>query len=97
MPLDRIFVDRESDGIEVLREWETEKRYRVMDASGESLYTAVEESSACARCCLGKCRSWDFHVLDKNRREVLRVSRPSMRVLLFSLLSSESDGAHGSR
>ncbi|XP_008214790.1 phospholipid scramblase 1 isoform X1 [Nasonia vitripennis] len=75
MPLDRIFVDREPDGIEVLREWETEKRYRVMDASGESLFTAVEESSACARCCLGKCRSWDFHVLDNNRREVLRVRR----------------------
>lgn len=48
-----------------------------MDNNGEQVYTALEESNSFARCCLGKCHSWDFHLIDKNHREVLKISRPS--------------------
>ncbi|XP_058802998.1 phospholipid scramblase 2-like isoform X3 [Phymastichus coffea] len=75
MPLDRLLVYREPDGPEAARTWDTEKRYRVTDLSGQQLYTAVEESSWCGRCCLGHCRGWTFHVLDLQGHEVLRIER----------------------
>ncbi|KAJ8684113.1 hypothetical protein QAD02_019905 [Eretmocerus hayati] len=76
MHLDRVFIDREPDGIEVLRQWHSEKRYRVLNGTtGDQVYLALEESSECARCCLGKCHPWNMHIMDHNQHEVLRISR----------------------
>lgn len=59
----------------MLRTWNSEKRYRITDSAGQPMYTAVEESSWCGRCCLGKCRGWIFHVFDLQSHEVLRIER----------------------
>ncbi|XP_014237697.1 phospholipid scramblase 1-like isoform X1 [Trichogramma pretiosum] len=80
MRLDRLFVEHELPaGIEALRRLDNERRYRVTTAEGEHIYSAIEESSACGRCCLGRHRDWDFHLVEQrpatDRREVLRIAR----------------------
>ncbi|XP_011505112.1 PREDICTED: phospholipid scramblase 1-like [Ceratosolen solmsi marchali] len=75
MPLDRIFVDGEQDSVEALHLWESNKQYRVSSANGELIYVALEESDVCSRCCLGKHRGWNFHLLDKHHREIFRLTR----------------------
>lgn len=62
--------------VAVLTGWETKNRYAVTDIRGEAVFYVAEESNICERLCLGKYRSCEFSVYDRERREVLRMIRP---------------------
>lgn len=56
--------------------WETKNRYSVTDIRGEPVFYVAEESNICWRLCLGKYRSCEFSIFDRDRREVLHMIRP---------------------
>lgn len=56
--------------------WETKNKYAVTDHRGEMVYYVMEESGICSRLCLGKYRSCEFSIYDRNRQEILRMIRP---------------------
>lgn len=62
--------------VAALTGWETKNRYAVTDIRGEPVFYVAEESSICWRLCVGKYRSCEFSVYDRERKEVLRMIRP---------------------
>ncbi|EFN63314.1 Phospholipid scramblase 2 [Camponotus floridanus] len=76
MELDYLFVNQKIELLQVFTGWETKNRYAVTDIRGETVFYVAEESSICWRLCLGKYRSCEFSVYDRDRREILRMIRP---------------------
>lgn len=76
MDLDYLFVDQKIELFEAFTGWETKNRYAVSDIRGEPVFYVKEESDFCSRMCLGKYRSCEFSVYDRNRQEVLHMTRP---------------------
>jgi len=56
--------------------WETKNKYVITDNRGELVFYMAEESGICWRLCVGKYRSCEFSIYDKNRHEILRMIRP---------------------
>lgn len=56
--------------------WETKNKYVITDNKGELVFYMAEESGICTRLCLGKYRSCEFTILNRNQQEVLRMVRP---------------------
>lgn len=56
--------------------FETKNKYSVVNVRGEPVFYVAEESSCCARCCMGPNRPCELAVFDNARREILRMVRP---------------------
>ncbi|CAL1673212.1 unnamed protein product [Lasius platythorax] len=76
MDLDYLFVNQKIELLEAFTGWETKNRYAVSNIRGEPVFYVAEESSICSRMCLGKYRSCEFSVYDRDRREILHMTRP---------------------
>ncbi|XP_012215142.1 phospholipid scramblase 1 isoform X2 [Linepithema humile] len=74
--LDYLFVDQKIELLQAFTGWETKNKYAVTDNRGEMVYYVAEESDICSRLCLGKYRSCEFSVYDRNQQEILRMVRP---------------------
>ncbi|XP_071566463.1 phospholipid scramblase 1 isoform X1 [Temnothorax nylanderi] len=76
MGLDYLFVNQKIELLQAFTGWETKNKYVITDNKGEPVFYMAEESGICWRLCLGKYRSCEFNIYDKNQREILRMVRP---------------------
>ncbi|XP_043486216.1 phospholipid scramblase 1-like isoform X2 [Polistes fuscatus] len=76
MGLDHLFVKQKVELFEVIVDFETKNKYKVMNIRGEQIYYVAEKSNCCSRYCCGTYRSCEFKVLDGIGREVLHMIRP---------------------
>ncbi|XP_015184916.1 PREDICTED: phospholipid scramblase 2-like isoform X1 [Polistes dominula] len=76
MGLDHLFVKQKIELFEVIVDFETKNKYKVMNIRGEQIYYVAEKSSCCSRYCCGTYRSCEFQVMDGVGREVLNMIRP---------------------
>lgn len=69
-------IRQEKEMLEVFTDFETRNRYSISTPQGEQVLYAYEESGAISRHFLGTRRPFNIHIVDGNRREVLRLERP---------------------
>lgn len=74
--LERLFVKQSREWTEFLVGFETDNKYSVKSEVGNDLFLAVEESGCCARNCCGPYRSFHLKILDMDKNEIIRLSRP---------------------
>ena len=76
MALDYLFVMQKVELLEAFTGFETKNKYSVVNVRGEPVFYVAEESSCCARCCLGSSRPCELEVFDNTRKQILRMVRP---------------------
>ncbi|KAK5983444.1 Phospholipid scramblase, partial [Trichostrongylus colubriformis] len=74
--IDRIVVHQLIELREIVLNYQTRNKYVLLNANGEQVYYAFEESSLCMRCWCDMHRSFTMHIVDNFGKEVLRVTRP---------------------
>ncbi|KAG5331950.1 PLS2 scramblase, partial [Acromyrmex charruanus] len=76
MDLEYLFVNQKIELLQAFTGWETKNKYVITNNRGELIFYMAEESGICWRLCVGKYRSCEFFIYDKNQHEVLRMIRP---------------------
>lgn len=71
-----LVVRQKKEWGEILTGFETKNKYAVMDASGQELYFAAEESSFLARFFLKIFRPFSVHVVNRDGRHVIKGVKP---------------------
>lgn len=73
--IDRLLVKQKVELLEAFTGWETSNKYAILNAAGQQVYYAFEESDTCMRLCCGAKRSFIIHIVNNMNQEVLRVCR----------------------
>ncbi len=71
-----LVVQQKKEWGEILTGFETRNKYSILDASGQQLYLAAEESSLLARLLLKQFRPFTLHILSPQGNPVLKLVRP---------------------
>nr|CDJ84702.1 Scramblase domain containing protein [Haemonchus contortus] len=74
--VDRIVVHQLLEWKEILFDYHVKNKYVLLNANGEQVYYAFEESGLCTRCWCAQQRGFTMHVVDNFKSEVIRVTRP---------------------
>ncbi|CAL8068612.1 unnamed protein product [Calicophoron daubneyi] len=74
--VDHLFVKQKKEILEIVTGIETENRYDVLNALGQTVYRCVEEASYFQMSCCGASRAFTMHVYDNAGIEVVRIIRP---------------------
>ncbi|MDO8804072.1 MAG: phospholipid scramblase-related protein [Elusimicrobiota bacterium] len=86
-----VVVQQKKEWGEILTGFETKNRYAVLDASGQQLYWAAEESSVIARLLLKVLRPFRMHILSVEGLPVMKTVRP-FRFYFHEMDVFNSDG-----
>ncbi|XP_037947124.1 phospholipid scramblase 2-like [Teleopsis dalmanni] len=82
--IDQLMVNQKVETLEAIVGVETNNRYVILNALGQKIFHAEEESNWWARNCIGKSRAFDMKVFDNFQNEVLHFYRPWMCAKFFS-------------
>ncbi len=88
---DTLRVQQKKEWGEILTGFETKNKYAVMDASGQPLYWAAEESSFLVRMFLKTLRPFTIHILSSQGHPVLKLKRP-FRLYFHEIQVEDSSG-----
>jgi uncharacterized protein YxjI len=72
---DKIIIQQKVDELEIFTGLHAKNRYRILTESGKSLLFAYEESSTLTRLVLSHARPFVLHVIDQDKKEVLRIKK----------------------
>ncbi|GAB1597817.1 phospholipid scramblase 1-like [Argonauta hians] len=73
--IDQILVKQQVEILEVVSGFECANKYILVNAVGQQVYFAGEESSLCMRQCCGSSRGFVMHISDNMAQEVMRITR----------------------
>ena len=62
--LDNLIIKQKVEMMEALSGCETVNHYQVFDPSGKEVFTAVEDTSCCTRCCCGNNTPFQMIITD---------------------------------
>ena len=88
---DTLVVQQKKEWGEILTGFETRNKYSVMNASGEQLYWAGEESSFLARLFLKAHRPYRIHILSPEGNTTLKLTKP----FCFYFHEMDVEDSHG--
>ena len=74
--VDNLIIKQKVEMLEAICGCETVNHYMVFDPSGKEVFSAVEDTSCCNRCCCGKNRSFQMIITDNQEEEVMHLVRP---------------------
>lgn len=74
--VDQLLIKQKVELFEAFTDIETKNKYAVTNSMGQAVYKAKEDSSCCARNCIGKLRHFDMNIYDNNDQEVIHIERP---------------------
>ena len=86
-----LVVKQKKEWGEILTGFETKNRYAVLDASGQQLYWAAEESPVLLRMLLKAMRPFSMHILSTAGRPVMKCVKP-FRFYFHEIEVYNSDG-----
>ena len=75
--LEKIMIWKRSPALELIKPHYVEKKFAVSDSNKEILYTIEESTESFNRHDLGKKRSWKFHMINSNFKDLIQISRAS--------------------
>ncbi|XP_033237524.1 phospholipid scramblase 1-like [Drosophila pseudoobscura] len=74
--VDQLLVKQKVELTEVLTGFETSNKYTILNASGQKVFYAVEDSDCCTRNCCATSRPFHLRILDNSPREIIHMHRP---------------------
>ncbi|CAJ0950384.1 unnamed protein product, partial [Mesorhabditis belari] len=74
--IDKIMIHQKKSILEAVTEWEVANKYVLLNAVGQQVYYAFEESGCCTRQFCAQNRGFTMHIVDNFQREVLTIRRP---------------------
>ena len=74
--LDQLIVKQQIEVLEIISGFETQNKYKIMNAMGEDVFFAKEESTCCSRWWCGSIRNFEMAICDNSGHEVIHLDRP---------------------
>lgn len=74
--VDQLLVQQKVEILEAITGFETANQYSVKNTMGQSVFHAAEKTNCCNRQCCGSGRAFDMKIVDKDKKEVMWLSRP---------------------
>lgn len=74
--VDQLLVKQKVELLEAFTGFETNNKYAILNAVGQNVYYAVEDTDCCTRNCCGPARPFDMKLFDNLRTEVIHFYRP---------------------
>jgi len=76
LQVDNMFVKQQTELLEAFTGFESANKYLVLNAQGQQIFYAAEESGCLARNCLGGARGFSMVLMGNDSQEVIRLERP---------------------
>jgi len=73
--IDALFVNQQVELMEVITGFETNNKYSILNAYGQQVYFALEDSGTCMRLCCGPKRGFTINIVDNSQQLVMKISR----------------------
>jgi uncharacterized protein YxjI len=72
---DKLIIQQKVDNLEIFTDLHAKNRYKILSESGKDLLFAYETSNTFLRILLSFARPFTLHIIDANKKEVLKVKK----------------------